>query len=41
MKLEDLKKDAVISGLVPDQMARLVAVDPVGPDAVSVFYMYD
>jgi hypothetical protein len=38
LKLEEIRKDAQVSGLVPDQSVRIVNVDEVGPNARVVAY---
>jgi SNF2 family DNA or RNA helicase len=38
IKLEDIKKDAQIRGIVPNQIVRIITVDPVGENAVTVYY---
>ncbi len=38
LKLENIKKDAVIAGLEPGQIVRIVTADPVGDDALTVYY---
>lgn len=38
LKLEDIRKDAVIAGLEPDQVVRVVYSEMVGDGAVTVFY---
>jgi len=38
MKLEDIRKDAVISGLEPGQVVRIVTTEPVGDNALTVYY---
>ncbi len=38
LKLEDIKKDLVLSGIVPGQSVTIVNVDSIGDDAISVFY---
>ena len=38
LKLEDIKKNAAISGLVPGQVIRIVATEPVGESALTVYY---
>jgi hypothetical protein len=35
MKLEDIRKDAVIVGLEPEQVVRIVATEMVGPNALK------
>jgi hypothetical protein len=38
VKLEEIKKDSVLNGIVPGQSVRIASVDPIGNDALSVFY---
>jgi len=38
LKLEDLKKDATVLGVEPGVVVRIVQVELVGPDAVTVYY---
>ena len=38
LKLEDIKVGAQINGLAPNELATIVAVTPVGADALSVVY---
>ena len=38
LKLEDIQKDAQVRGLKPDEVVRVVAVVPVGTDALTVYY---
>jgi hypothetical protein len=38
LNLEDIKKDAQVQGLDPSGIARVVTVEPVGPDALTVYY---
>ena len=38
MKLQDIRKDAVITGLEPDQVVRVIYSEMVGDGAVTVFY---
>ncbi|MFN6322840.1 MAG: helicase-related protein [Burkholderiales bacterium] len=38
LKLEDIKKNAAISGLEPSQVVCIVATDPVGDNAFTVYY---
>ncbi len=39
LKLEDIKKDDQIRGLEGDKIVRIVSVEPVGADAINVFYV--
>lgn len=38
LKLEDLKKDAQISGIQTHAIVRIVQVEPVGESAITVYY---
>lgn len=38
LKLEDIKKDAAISGIVPGEVVRVVTIEPVGDHALTVYY---
>ena len=38
LKLEDIRKDAQIRGVEPEEIVRIVTVDPVGDDAITVYY---
>lgn len=38
LKLEDIKKNAAISGIEPGQVVRIVTTEPVGDNAVTVYY---
>ena len=38
LKLEDIKKNATISGLEPGQVVRIVTTEPVGDNALTVYY---
>ena len=38
LKLEDIRKNAAISGLEPSQVVCIVATDPVGDNAFTVYY---
>jgi SNF2 family DNA or RNA helicase len=38
LKLEDIKKDAAIAGLEPGQVVRIVTTEPVGDNALTVYY---
>ena len=38
MKLEELQKDAVVTGIEPGQVVRIVAVEAAGAEALSVYY---
>jgi hypothetical protein len=38
LKLEDLNKDAQIRGLTPEEIVRIVQVEPHGEHAVTVIY---
>ena len=41
MKLEEISKGALISGIEPGKVARIVGVDPLGDNAVTVVYRTD
>ena len=38
LKLEQIQKNAAISGLEPDQVVRIVTTEPVGDNALTVYY---
>ncbi len=38
LKLEDIKKNAALSGLEPGQVVRIVTTEPVGDNALTVYY---
>ena len=38
LKLETIQKNAVVSGLEPGQVVRIVTTEAIGPDAVTVYY---
>ena len=38
LKLEDIRKDAQIRGIEPNEIVWVVTVDPVGHDAITVYY---
>ena len=38
LKLEDIKKDAQIRGIQPNDVVRIVQVEPVGESAITVYY---
>lgn len=38
LKLEDIKKDAAISGIAPGEVVRVVTIEPVGDHALTVYY---
>lgn len=38
LKLEDVKKNAVISGIEPGHVVRVVTTEPVGDNALTVYY---
>jgi superfamily II DNA or RNA helicase len=38
LKLEDIKKDAVINGLLPNEAVKILSVEQVGPDAITVYF---
>ena len=37
-KLEDINKNAAVTGIVPGQVVRIVTTEPVGFDALTVYY---
>ena len=41
MKLEEIAKGALVSGIEPGKVARVVGVDPLGDNAVTVVYRTD
>ena len=41
MKLEEITKGALIAGIEPGKVARIVGVDPLGDNAVTVVYRTD
>ena len=38
MKLEELQKDAVVTGIEPGQVVRIIAVEAAGTEALTVYY---
>ncbi|MEI6415625.1 MAG: SNF2-related protein, partial [Pseudomonadota bacterium] len=38
LKLEDIRKNAAVAGLEPGQVVRIVTTEPVGQDALTVYY---
>ena len=38
IRLEEIKKDAQVRGIVPNEIVRVITVDPVGENAVTVYY---
>jgi len=38
LKLEDIKKDALVAGVEPGVVVRIVTTEPVGDNAVTVYY---
>jgi SNF2 family DNA or RNA helicase len=38
LKLEDIKKNAAITGIEPGQVVRVVTTEPVGDNALTVYY---
>ena len=38
LKLEQIQKNAAISGLEPEQVVSIVMAEPVGSDALTVYY---
>lgn len=38
MKLEEIKKDALLRGIIPGQVVKVVSVEMVGEDAVTIVY---
>lgn len=38
LKLEDIKKDSSIRGIEPDHIVRIVTTEPVGTNAITVYY---
>tara|TARA_R110001583_G_scaffold195405_1_gene372886 strand:- start:11805 stop:15344 length:3540 start_codon:yes stop_codon:yes gene_type:complete len=38
LKLKDIKKDAQVRGILPDQIVRIVQVEPIGDSAITVYY---
>lgn len=38
LKLEDIRPNAVISGIIPGQVVRIVQTEPTGDQALTVYY---
>ena len=38
LKLEDIKKDALINGIEPGQVVRVVTTEPIGDNALTAYY---
>ncbi len=38
LKLEDIKKNAAVSGVEPGHVVRIVTTEPVGENALTVYY---
>ena len=38
LKLEDITKNAQLRGVLPDQVVRIIQVDPIGDHAVTIIY---
>ena len=38
LKLEDIKKDAQVRGIQADEIVRVVTVEPVGDNAITVYF---
>jgi superfamily II DNA or RNA helicase len=38
LKLEDIRKNAAVTGIEPNLVVRVVTTEPVGPDALTVYY---
>ena len=38
LRLEDIKKDAALSGIEPGQVVRVVTTEPVGDSALTIYY---
>ncbi|MBU0995378.1 MAG: DUF3883 domain-containing protein [Proteobacteria bacterium] len=38
VKLEDIKKDSVLNGIIPNQSVKIVGIDRIGEDSLSIFY---
>lgn len=38
LKLEDITKDAQVRGILPEEIVRIVQVEPVGDAAITVYY---
>lgn len=38
LRLEEISKDAALAGVEPGQIVRVIAVEPVGAEALTVVY---
>lgn len=38
LKLENIKKDAIINGLLTNEAVRILSVEQVGPDAITIYF---
>jgi hypothetical protein len=38
LKLEDIRKNAAVTGIEPNLVVRVVTTEPVGPDALTVYH---
>ncbi len=38
LKLEDIQKDGLITGIVPEQVVRIITIEPAGDDAITVYF---
>ncbi|PJB10133.1 MAG: hypothetical protein CO120_06380, partial [Gammaproteobacteria bacterium CG_4_9_14_3_um_filter_38_9] len=38
LKLEDIKKDAQVRGIQPEEVVRIIQVEQLGNDAITVYY---
>lgn len=38
LKLEEIKKNAMITGIEPGQVVRVVTTEPVGDNALTIYY---
>lgn len=38
LKLEDIRKNAAVAGIEPGLIVRVVTTEPVGPDALTIYY---
>ena len=38
VSLQDIKKDATLNGIIPGQSVTIISVEPIGDDALTVFY---
>jgi superfamily II DNA or RNA helicase len=38
VKIESIRKDAALRGIEPGQVVRVVTTEPLGPDAVTIYY---